>query len=179
MAHRAGVCTAYYHLVVLATSSVRAKDGLVRCCKFAHICGESLVHDALALSDSCPSRRNPSSSFPIRRSRDDRKRLNTCVVRIMLMVPIYAATSWLGLRFPDAAPHLRMLRECYEALALYSFFLMLILSLGGDEVVDDVRIPRRGCDSAPGAFFSFFFFLPFFCVCRPHIREILSRCRAR
>lgn len=67
-------------------------------------------------------------------SHEDRKRLNTCVVRIMLMVPIYAATSWLGLRFPNIAPHLRMLRECYEALALYSFFLMLILSLGGDEV---------------------------------------------
>jgi len=60
-----------------------------------------------------------------------RRRLNTSVVRILLMVPIYSITSWLGLRFPEAALYLRTARECYEALAMYSFFIMLILVLGG------------------------------------------------
>lgn len=64
-----------------------------------------------------------------------RRRLNTCVIRILLMVPVYAVTSMLGLRFPELALYVRTLRECYEALALYSFFLMLILVLGGSKLL--------------------------------------------
>lgn len=67
-----------------------------------------------------------------------RRRLNTCVIRILLMVPVYSATSFFGLQFPHSALIFRTVRECYEAFALYSFFLMITLVLGGEQ-----RIARR------------------------------------
>jgi hypothetical protein len=45
------------------------------------------------------------------------------------MVPIYALVSWLSLRFITARHWLSPLRECYEAVALYSFLCYLIESL--------------------------------------------------
>ena len=48
------------------------------------------------------------------------------VVRIICMVPIYALVSWLSLRFSSARRWLSPLRECYEAVVLYSFLQYLI-----------------------------------------------------
>jgi Organic solute transporter Ostalpha len=48
------------------------------------------------------------------------------VVRIICMVPIYALVSWLSLRFSSARRWLSPLRECYEAVVLYSFLCYLI-----------------------------------------------------
>ena len=48
------------------------------------------------------------------------------VVRIICMVPIYALVSWLSLRFSSARRWLSPLRECYEAVVLYSFISYLV-----------------------------------------------------
>lgn len=48
------------------------------------------------------------------------------VVRIILMVPIYAMVSWLSLRWLSCRRWLEPLRECYEAVVLYSFYCYLI-----------------------------------------------------
>ena len=48
------------------------------------------------------------------------------VVRIILMVPIYALVSWLSLRFVSARRWLSPVRECYEAVVLYSFYSYLL-----------------------------------------------------
>lgn len=39
------------------------------------------------------------------------------VVGILWMVPIYSVDSWLSLTFKDGALYLDMLRDCYEASA--------------------------------------------------------------
>jgi hypothetical protein len=57
------------------------------------------------------------------------------VVRIIWMVPIYAVESWFALRFKGFSIYLEVLRECYEAYAIYCFLYFLFALLGGDEVV--------------------------------------------
>jgi len=54
------------------------------------------------------------------------------VIRILLMVPIYALESWLGLRFASITLYFDLLRECYEAFVIYSFYQLLISALGGE-----------------------------------------------
>jgi hypothetical protein len=54
-------------------------------------------------------------------------------LRIILMVPIYAVNSWMGLYMPTHALYWDVLRECYEALVIYTFFNLLIISLGGEQ----------------------------------------------
>ena len=49
-----------------------------------------------------------------------------------MMVPIYALESWLGLRFKETAPYFDTMRECYEALVIYSFYSFLVEFLGGE-----------------------------------------------
>lgn len=53
-------------------------------------------------------------------------RLQRHVVRILLMVPIYALVSWTSLRFNGCRRWLTPLRECYEAVVLYSFLSYLV-----------------------------------------------------
>ena len=51
------------------------------------------------------------------------------VVRIILMVPIYALVSWSCLKFLDARRWLEPMREVYEAVVLYSFHTYLVTYL--------------------------------------------------
>eukprot|EP01097_Dermamoeba_algensis_P007846 TRINITY_DN5052_c0_g1_i1.p1 TRINITY_DN5052_c0_g1~~TRINITY_DN5052_c0_g1_i1.p1 ORF type:complete len:748 (-),score=121.48 TRINITY_DN5052_c0_g1_i1:114-2357(-) len=55
-----------------------------------------------------------------------------CIVRIILMVPIYSINSWLSLRFAEARVYLNLFRDCYEAYVLYNFFVLLIWLLDGE-----------------------------------------------
>eukprot|EP00898_Chlorokybus_atmophyticus_P004447 jgi/Chlat1/5002/Chrsp32S04973 len=58
------------------------------------------------------------------------------LIRVMLMVPVYAVDSWLALVFKDAAIYFDTARECYEAYVLYNFFeyLLAYMSEQGDPV---------------------------------------------
>eukprot|EP01038_Epipyxis_sp_PR26KG_P015502 gene15502-20921_t len=49
------------------------------------------------------------------------------IIGILWMVPIYSIDSFLGLWFPYQALYINMLRDCYEAYVLY-LFLSLMLS---------------------------------------------------
>ncbi|KJE90800.1 hypothetical protein CAOG_02045 [Capsaspora owczarzaki ATCC 30864] len=55
------------------------------------------------------------------------------IVRILLMVPIYAIDSWFSLRFSSASIYLNTLRDVYEAYVLYQFFLLLASFLHGEQ----------------------------------------------
>jgi hypothetical protein len=59
------------------------------------------------------------------------------VCRILLLVPVYASLSLGALLWPELAPALGMLRDCYEALAIYTFLQLLMVYLGGDHAVGD------------------------------------------
>jgi hypothetical protein len=55
------------------------------------------------------------------------------IVGIIYMVPIYAVSSWLSLRFKEMAIYLNMFRDCYEGYALYLFLALMIALLGGGD----------------------------------------------
>ncbi|TMW55176.1 hypothetical protein Poli38472_013938 [Pythium oligandrum] len=57
------------------------------------------------------------------------------VIRILMMVPIYALTSYLALVFNDQKLLFETIRDCYEAFALYSFHCFLVEFLGGPSVL--------------------------------------------
>ncbi|XP_057507086.1 protein LAZ1 homolog 2 isoform X3 [Actinidia eriantha] len=63
------------------------------------------------------------------------------IVAVLLMVPIYACESILSLWNPRLSLACDILRNCYEAFALYSFGSYLIACLGGEqrviELLDD------------------------------------------
>ena len=57
------------------------------------------------------------------------------IIGILWMVPIYAADSWLSLRFKDIALYLDMCRDCYESYVIYLFLALMISYLGEERVV--------------------------------------------
>ncbi|KAJ5759607.1 hypothetical protein N7520_006763 [Penicillium odoratum] len=61
--------------------------------------------------------------------------LQRYVVRILLMVPIFAAASWTSIVSLIAAQFLDPIRDIYEAFTIYTFFQLLINFLGGERAV--------------------------------------------
>ncbi|KDO24151.1 hypothetical protein SPRG_10578 [Saprolegnia parasitica CBS 223.65] len=57
------------------------------------------------------------------------------ILRILLMVPIYAVTSYLALVFNQHKLIFETIRDCYEAFALHSFYYFLVVYLGGQSVL--------------------------------------------
>lgn len=58
--------------------------------------------------------------------------LQRMVVRIMLMVPIYAIASLISLFSVEAAFVIDAIRDIYEAFVIYCFFVLLLSYLGGE-----------------------------------------------
>eukprot|EP00483_Globobulimina_turgida_P006546 UN06556 len=67
------------------------------------------------------------------------------IIRILLMVIVYCIESWFGLFDPHLSLYLDTMRDTYEALVIYSFYQLLICSLGGYENVQHALylIPMR------------------------------------
>ncbi|EEA28724.1 hypothetical protein TMatcc_002924 [Talaromyces marneffei ATCC 18224] len=61
--------------------------------------------------------------------------LQRYVVRILLMIPIYAASSWTSIISLKAAMFLDPVRDIYEAFTIYTFFQLLINFLGGERAL--------------------------------------------
>eukprot|EP00271_Cylindrocystis_brebissonii_P004196 TRINITY_DN15797_c0_g1_i1.p1 TRINITY_DN15797_c0_g1~~TRINITY_DN15797_c0_g1_i1.p1 ORF type:complete len:425 (+),score=60.06 TRINITY_DN15797_c0_g1_i1:340-1614(+) len=57
------------------------------------------------------------------------------IIRILLMVPVYAVDAWLALRFKDLAIYIDTVRECYEAYVIYSFFEFLVAYVGDEHIL--------------------------------------------
>lgn len=58
------------------------------------------------------------------------------------MVPIYSIVSWLSYVFYKSAIYFQLLRDCYEAIVLGSFFYLLMQYLA-DDPVDQREIFRH------------------------------------
>ena len=60
------------------------------------------------------------------------------IIRIMLMVPIYAVDSILGIVEHEHAAGIALVRDTYEAYVLYNFFQLLMSFVGGDQGIVDL-----------------------------------------
>ncbi|CAO1621747.1 unnamed protein product [Sympodiomycopsis kandeliae] len=65
------------------------------------------------------------------------------VVRLLLIVPIYATSSLIGLFSLPAAFLIDLIRDLYEAFAIYCFFELLVAYLGGERSTLILLIGRR------------------------------------
>ncbi|KAJ3392112.1 hypothetical protein HDU84_004821 [Entophlyctis sp. JEL0112] len=52
------------------------------------------------------------------------------IVRVLLIVPVYAIISWLAFRFYWRAVYFFIIRDCYEAFVIYSFYALILQFLG-------------------------------------------------
>ncbi|CAH0473143.1 unnamed protein product [Peronospora belbahrii] len=68
-----------------------------------------------------------------------RPQLQRYIVRILVIVPVYAIGSFLSLTFVNQALYFDSIRDCYEAFVVYSF-LALVLSFAGGESVCVLKI---------------------------------------
>lgn len=55
------------------------------------------------------------------------------LIGVILIVPLYATESFVSLYTTEAALEWEILRDCYEAFALYSFGRYLVACLGGED----------------------------------------------
>eukprot|EP01119_Soliformovum_irregulare_P004751 TRINITY_DN1583_c0_g2_i5.p1 TRINITY_DN1583_c0_g2~~TRINITY_DN1583_c0_g2_i5.p1 ORF type:complete len:409 (+),score=84.35 TRINITY_DN1583_c0_g2_i5:987-2213(+) len=92
-------------------------------------------------------------------------KLQRPIMRIILMIPIYAIASFLALMFRHQALYFDFVRDCYESYVIYQFFLLLINYFDGEESL--IRIlrskPKMGHPSP-------FCFLPKFPVGQKFLR---------
>ena len=68
------------------------------------------------------------------------------IVRILLMVPIYAINSFLSLVFSRWSLYLDLLRDCYEAYVVYNFFNLLLAFINADHDSDTRDIELSSFD---------------------------------
>ncbi|KAF9238246.1 DUF300-domain-containing protein [Melanogaster broomeanus] len=102
--------------------------------KLGHGYGSSLPLPVLVLAGICTLVAVVVSGISIwLQLRNYRKPfLQRMVVRIMLMVPIYAVSSLISLFSLEAAFFIDVIRDIYEAFVIYCFFVLLVDYLGGE-----------------------------------------------
>eukprot|EP01119_Soliformovum_irregulare_P001653 TRINITY_DN11388_c0_g1_i1.p1 TRINITY_DN11388_c0_g1~~TRINITY_DN11388_c0_g1_i1.p1 ORF type:complete len:347 (+),score=43.38 TRINITY_DN11388_c0_g1_i1:11-1051(+) len=61
-----------------------------------------------------------------------------CIVRIIFMIPVYAIISCLSLFLPRAKTYFGIVRDSYEAYALYMFFRLIVNYAAGDESIVNI-----------------------------------------
>ena len=89
------------------------------------------------------------------------------------MVPIYAIESFLSLKFKDDAIYFDMVRDTYEAFALYFFFKLCVSYLQGDD--EDLSHVVALLDTKPDSFHPFPFSLVFGTKAVPRSRVFLVK----
>ncbi|KAJ3329870.1 hypothetical protein HDU76_006982 [Blyttiomyces sp. JEL0837] len=80
----------------------------------------------------------------------------THIVRILLLVPIYAIISWFSFRYYTRAVYYNIIRDCYEAFVIYSFYALIMQYLGETPSVQKMALmskPTRMKFPPPFGFF--------------------------
>ncbi|OII71418.1 uncharacterized protein cubi_00796 [Cryptosporidium ubiquitum] len=70
-------------------------------------------------------------------------KLQLCICRILTMIPVYAVVSYISYLFVDYAAPLNIVRDCYEGYVMFSFLQLLILYMGGDQVILSVLESKK------------------------------------
>jgi hypothetical protein len=73
-------------------------------------------------------------------------KIQSKILGIIYMVPIYSIDSFLGLLWPYQATYINMFRDCYEAYVLYLFLSLMLSYL---ECVEDETELVNYLDSQP------------------------------
>ncbi|XP_057729897.1 protein LAZ1 homolog 1 isoform X2 [Arachis stenosperma] len=69
------------------------------------------------------------------------------LIGLILMIPVYSLESFLSLLDSSAAFNCEIIRDCYEAFALYCFERYLIASLGGEDKTIEFMEGKSPTDS--------------------------------
>lgn len=69
------------------------------------------------------------------------------LIGIILMVPTYTITSFASLCFSSISIYCKIMGDCYEAFALYSFGQYLIECLGGEDMAVQ-KLAKQGAEEA-------------------------------
>mmetsp|Transcript_73559 Transcript_73559/g.129655 ORF Transcript_73559/g.129655 Transcript_73559/m.129655 type:complete len:356 (-) Transcript_73559:580-1647(-) len=107
------------------------------------------------------------------------------IIRVLLIVPVYACQSWLALMFKDYALYFDLLRDSYESFVIYEFFALLKSYMGGDAAcLQKLRAqPRMAhlfpfCHLAPFRQGSFFLRTIYICLLQYVVIKPLTACLA-
>jgi hypothetical protein len=65
------------------------------------------------------------------------------IMRILAMVPVYAAASWISILFFESAIYMDFIRSCFEAYVIYCFLLLLTKYLGGTRGVEEIILTHE------------------------------------
>eukprot|EP00049_Salpingoeca_infusionum_P004481 m.79943 g.79943 ORF g.79943 m.79943 type:complete len:379 (-) comp12585_c0_seq1:374-1510(-) len=79
------------------------------------------------------------------------------IFRILVMVPIYAFSSWLSLKFSEYSVYFDTVRNCYEAFVIYSFLSLCLNYVGGESSFLHALTGRQHTPSC----------VTFTCCCKP------------
>ncbi|KAI8821484.1 organic solute transporter subunit alpha/Transmembrane protein, partial [Fimicolochytrium jonesii] len=79
------------------------------------------------------------------------------IVRILLMVPVYAFASCLSFRFYWYTPYIEVVRDSYEAFVLYSFYTLLLNYLGPNLDAQHARMQGKRPMKYPVPFCCFWY----------------------
>jgi len=64
-------------------------------------------------------------------------------IRILILVPIYAICAWFGLYYKELTEYYDVVRETYEAVALYCFYRFLVVYIGGEERLKEILAEKH------------------------------------
>ncbi|CAF3481271.1 unnamed protein product [Rotaria socialis] len=65
------------------------------------------------------------------------------IMRILAIVPVYSATSWLALLYFQSAIYMEFVQQCFEAYGIYCFLILLTKYLGGHQGVEDAIVKQE------------------------------------
>ncbi|RWR90587.1 protein LAZ1 isoform X1 [Cinnamomum micranthum f. kanehirae] len=72
------------------------------------------------------------------------------LIGVILMVPCYAIESFVSLVDPSISVDCEILRDCYEAFAMYCFGRYLVACLGGEKnTIEFMKRQGRSCHTTP------------------------------
>jgi len=64
------------------------------------------------------------------------------IIRIIAIVPVYAATAWVSILYFDSAIYMEFIQSCFEAYVIYCFLLLLTKYLGGHRGVAEAILMK-------------------------------------
>ncbi|KAF7457117.1 DUF300-domain-containing protein [Cryptosporidium felis] len=70
-------------------------------------------------------------------------KLQLCICRILTMIPVYVVISYISYILVEYAAPLNILRDCYEGYVMFSFLQLLIIYMGGDQVILSVLESKK------------------------------------